>query len=72
MIHADRHAFLNVPSFTSWSLRVSSNVTGRPSSSHRFKSRAASLGDVRLAGSMPQQPNAMISFLMRTSIFVNG
>jgi hypothetical protein len=53
-------------------LRVSSKVTGRPSSSQAFSCRGASLGEVRRAGSIPGTPKAMISFLMRTSMRLNG
>ncbi len=66
------NAFLNVPSLISYSLRVSSSVIGRPSSSHCFSRVAASFGDVRWDGSMPGTPKAMISCLIRTSMRRNG
>ncbi len=47
-------------------------MTGRPSSSQRFNSFGASFGEVRFAGSIPGTPNEMISFLILTSIRVNG
>lgn len=45
---------------------------GRPSSSHCLRVRAGSLAEVRRAGSMPSTPNAMISFLIFTSMRLKG
>jgi hypothetical protein len=51
---------------------VSSSTTGLPSSSHCFKVRASMRGEVYCAGSIPSTPKAMISFLILTSIRLNG